>query len=131
MGKQGVLCPKVEDHAEQHWPCLIGNLRSRQHLAGMAHKVLQQGKLFGRQLDEVPSTMCVVPHQMVSQLARPSRHASFCEACSGTLPIRHSRGRKISDCPGADIFDVMSTIRGEEITHLFHLLNPIEMHNED
>src|SRR5260221_344204 len=50
-------------------PDRVNDLRAREHLARMAHQVLQQGKLFGRQLDDAPGAACLVPHKIKRQIA--------------------------------------------------------------
>src|SRR6266566_5431604 len=50
-------------------PDRVNDLRAREHLARMAHQVLQQGKLFGRQLDDAPGASCLVPHKIKRQIA--------------------------------------------------------------
>src|SRR6266571_2692105 len=50
-------------------PDRINDLRAREHAAGMAHQVLQQGKLFGRQFDDTTGTTRFVPHEVERQIA--------------------------------------------------------------
>src|SRR5258708_7865759 len=47
----------------------VYNLGAGERLAGMTHQILQQGKLFGGQLDDPPSATCLVPHQVKRQVA--------------------------------------------------------------
>ena len=49
-------------------PDRIDNLRAREHLARMAHQVLQEGKLFGRQLDDTTGATRLVSHQVERQV---------------------------------------------------------------
>src|SRR5947207_4406118 len=50
-------------------PDSVNDLGAREYLTRMAHQVLQQGKLFGCQLDEASITPCFVPHQVKCQIA--------------------------------------------------------------
>src|SRR5579864_3218624 len=50
-------------------PDRVNDLRALEHLARMAHQVLQEGKLFGCQLDDASSTTRFVPYQVERQVA--------------------------------------------------------------
>src|SRR2546427_786794 len=47
----------------------VNDLSAREYLTRMAHQILQEGKLFGCQLDEASITPCFVPHQVKCQIA--------------------------------------------------------------
>src|SRR5258708_17006945 len=49
-------------------PDRIDNLCACEHLTRMAHQVLQEGKLFGRQLDDAIGTARLVSHQVERQI---------------------------------------------------------------
>src|SRR5690348_5106400 len=50
-------------------PDMIDNLRPRQHLTGMPHKIFQQGELFGGQLDHLAVAGCLAAHQVEREVA--------------------------------------------------------------
>src|SRR5260370_6544644 len=49
-------------------PDRIDNLRAREHLTRMVHQVLQEGKLFGCQLDDATGTARLVSYQVECQV---------------------------------------------------------------